>query len=62
MGMEILLIGAMIVGLPIIIAGLVSYWRDRQYEKHSDAAASPRAGQPQHDDRLVDALFPSSDP
>ena len=32
MGMEILLIGALIVGLPLIIAGLISYWRDKRYE------------------------------
>jgi hypothetical protein len=35
MGMEILLIGALITGLPLIIACLISYWRDRQYEKQA---------------------------
>ena len=33
--MEILLLGALIVGLPIIILGLISYWRDKQYEKQA---------------------------
>ena len=31
--MEILLLGALIVGLPIIIMVGVAAWRDRQYEK-----------------------------
>jgi len=35
MGMEILLLGALIVGLPLIIACFVSYWRDKQYEKQA---------------------------
>ena len=35
MGIEILLIGALIVGLPLIIAGLISYWRDKKYEEQS---------------------------
>jgi len=33
--MEILLLGALIVGLPIIILDLISYWRDKQYEKQA---------------------------
>jgi hypothetical protein len=35
MGMEILLIGALIVGLPLIIACFVSYWRDKKYEEQA---------------------------
>ena len=35
MGMEILIIGALIVGLPLIIAGSISYLRDRKYEKQA---------------------------
>ena len=35
MGMEILLIGAWIVGLPLIIMGCVAAWRERQYEKEA---------------------------
>ena len=31
--MEILLVGALIVGLPLIIAGLVSSWRDKRQEE-----------------------------
>ena len=30
MGMEILLIGALMVGVPVIIIGLVAAWRERQ--------------------------------
>jgi len=30
MGMEFLLIGALMVGLPIIIMGFISAWRERQ--------------------------------
>jgi len=33
MGMEVLLLGALIVGLPLIVAGLISYWREKRYEK-----------------------------
>jgi hypothetical protein len=33
MGMEILLIGALITGVPLIIIGCVAAWRERQYEK-----------------------------
>ena len=35
MGMEILLIGALMVGLPVIIMGCVAAWRERQYEKEA---------------------------
>ena len=31
--MEILLLGALIVGLPLIIMGCVSAWRERQYNE-----------------------------
>ncbi|MCL2068242.1 MAG: metal homeostatis BSD2 family protein [Treponema sp.] len=31
--MEILLIGALAVGLAIMIPGFISYWRDKQHEK-----------------------------
>jgi hypothetical protein len=33
--MEILLLGTLIVGLPIILLGLISYWRERYYEKQT---------------------------
>jgi len=33
--MEILLLGALMVGLPIIIMGSVAAWRERQYEKQA---------------------------
>ena len=33
MGMEILLIGALAVGLSIMIPGFISYWREKQYDK-----------------------------
>ena len=36
MGMEILLLGALIVGLPLIIAGLISYYREKNMKKTSD--------------------------
>ena len=35
MGMEILLIGAWIVGLPLIIMVGIAAWRERQYEKEA---------------------------
>jgi len=31
--MEILLLGALMVGLPIIIMGSVAAWRERQYKE-----------------------------
>jgi len=34
MGMEILLIGALMVGIPIIIMGSISAWRER-HEKNT---------------------------
>jgi hypothetical protein len=33
--MEILLIGALITGLPFIVIGLVAVWRERHQEKHT---------------------------
>jgi len=33
MGMEILLLGALMVGLPVIIIGCVASWRERQFNK-----------------------------
>ena len=33
MGMEILIIGALIVGVPVMVIGFVAAWRDRQQEK-----------------------------
>jgi hypothetical protein len=35
MGMEILLIGALITGLPLMIACLISYLRERQYNEQA---------------------------
>ena len=35
MGMEILLIGALMVGLPVMIMGFVAAWRERKYEKEA---------------------------
>ena len=35
MGMEILLLGALIVGLPLIIACFVSYWREKKHENQT---------------------------
>ena len=36
MGMEILLIGALMVGLPVMIIGCVAAWRERQHDKQSE--------------------------
>ena len=33
MGMEILIIGALIVGVPVMVIGFIAAWRDRQQEK-----------------------------
>jgi hypothetical protein len=33
--MEILLLGALMVGLPIIIMGCVAAWRERQYNEQA---------------------------
>ena len=33
--MEILLLGALMVGLPIIIMGSIAAWRERKYENQS---------------------------
>ena len=33
--MEILLLGALMVGLPIIIMGSISAWRERQYKEYT---------------------------
>jgi len=33
MGMEILLIGAAIVGIPLMIMGFVSEWREKKYRE-----------------------------
>ena len=33
--MEILLIGALIMGLPIIIMGCVAAWRERRYNEET---------------------------
>jgi hypothetical protein len=35
MGMEILLLGALMVGLPPLIMVLVSDWREHKYEKQA---------------------------
>ena len=35
MGMEILLIGALMVGVPVMIIGFVAAWRERQAEKEA---------------------------
>jgi len=33
MGMEILLLGALMVGIPIMIIGFVAAWRERHYNE-----------------------------
>ena len=33
--MEILLIGALIVGVPLIIMGSISAWRERRYKEQA---------------------------
>ena len=35
MGMEILLIGALAVGLVIMVPGFISYWREKQQNKNN---------------------------
>ena len=35
MGMEILLLGVLIMGVPLIIIGCVAAWRERQMEKEA---------------------------
>jgi hypothetical protein len=35
MGMGILLLGALMVGIPVMIIGFVAAWRERHYNEHA---------------------------